>query len=450
MLIEYGDGLLDTPYGLADDPNCCCTDDSSCPPCCIEITSGALIDGEIKIFNSDGTASWEITITTPSGTRQVCADDGITIRVETFIDGLLAPVGAIEIAADAAWYFGISSGSGAIPPSDGEQQVGSNNSRLPGAWVYWEGESDVSAEFLFTPCFFNQHAGLGAIEIRINDWPESAAADVLEVIAVSRSQPTVQCCRVPSVCGPCCRTFEPSGAFVDSAWGFDGNRFKKLVILEIGSTTYNIVFWLVPSSLDDPSLICLTEEGTVLTAGVDIGPADAHSATAFDSASATFSFCEFGHINDPATSPGSGVVTEGPPLEVEWTNEDSLTFQSSFKYDCENLGCDAITLSVTVNTTDDGSGTASTTIVLDECEDEGDCCESCMVLWASEASEPSGWTGPTPVPGKTFDPAAPLPTRVASPISGAPMYMATDCNGNMIQEWYIEDGFPPGDPSTWI
>jgi hypothetical protein len=386
-LIRYGGQLLRaTGGGLAGDLNCCC--DEPCPQCCITITSGALIDGEIKIFNSDGTASWEITITTTSRTRQVCAGEGIRIRVQTFVDDLPEPVGAIEIIGDAAWYFALASGSGASPPAEAEQQLGPNNAYLPGAWVYWTNESDVSAGFLFSPCFFN---ALGLLEVRIYDFPGSSAADLVEIISVTRCQPTIPCCQVPSVCEPCCRTLMPNGMLVDETWSFDGTRFKRLVTVAIGPLTYYVVFWIKAIDLDDPSLFCPSEVGSI-EVGVEIGPADAASAAQFGTADVLFRLCEFGHANDPATHPASAVITSDPLLEIEWTNEDSLSYSSAFKFSCEYPGCDIIDLNVAIYTLDFGSGIAAIDMLLPLCEGSDECCPLCPCVPCLPTTLTITWT----------------------------------------------------------
>jgi len=153
----------------------------------------------------------------------------------------------------------------------------------------------------------------------------------------------------------------------------------------IGPLTYNVVFWIEPRSLDDPSLFCLSAVDFIKV-GVEIGPADNASATGFSMADVTFDLCEFGEALGAAPVPATGVVTPGPPLTIEWTDEDELSYSGEFVSSCVAPGCGSISLTVSIATLDDGAGGAATDLLLTLCDGSENCCDCCCDCDLSDAS----------------------------------------------------------------
>lgn len=404
MLIEYGDGLLDTPYGLADDPNCCCTDDTTCPPCCIEITSGALLAGEIKIFDEqvvviagvDRIASIEITITTSSGTRRVCSGDTVTVRVESFLDGLEDGNRPVEIITDPVWEMVSAAGADA-------HQV------KPGGWAYWETDSDgnVSANLKLNSCFFNAtdvsnyYGGLGPITVR------SGAME--EVIAIERCQPTVSCCTRVVECEPCCLAMPHdaiSGVVLPYwTWNASLSRWERLYHIRatktvVGSgdpgdptTSDDIGYWVIAwISGERQTIFCLERD---IQFGVEIG----FQEWRFSSGAmftVHFNFCDFEYVSVDAGS--SPTVNTGPPLTIDWVEQEDTEYAATFNYNCSFPGIDCvggITFSVGVTGTGIVGGSdfwdpaeGSGLLELEQCENPTDvnCCNCCCNCDFNEAS----------------------------------------------------------------
>lgn len=198
-LITYGDALLEIDGVLADDLACCdYCDEDECPACCSKITSGALIDGEIKIFSSVGSETMEITIVTPSGTRLVCADQIISITLEFTGDEPYIPA----ISWDPAWKY-----AGHTPAIDTSGFL--DESGLVD-WGFQTGNT-FTLNLKYAPCLIEGNPSLGLIQV------SGVAGD--EDIELSHC-PGGDCCEVLAQCEPCCWELvggvfdEDSGTFI--------------------------------------------------------------------------------------------------------------------------------------------------------------------------------------------------------------------------------------------
>jgi len=319
---------------LACSPLDCC-ETPPCPDCCVEITSGAFIDGAIKIFSFDGDNTLEITITTPSGTRYVCEDDIITIAMVYLVDGVetASPISPFVIF-DPAWEL-----TAHDPPADLTQTK-------PGGWVYWESEveSEFSVSLKFNGCYFNNISDLGAITI---DFP-----GIEEVIAIERCNILSDCCRMVAECEPCCLLLDPVDDFVNPlvwSWNAELLRFERLSYAFNGDIAYWILLWIEPEpgeDVEDYAQWCL--DG-VWEFGISIGPANIESEVQLSGikTAVRVEACDFDVSGDPTPDPVT--VTDVTELVIEWNIEDGLgrmEYEWALIRDCAHPGCSAIGIQI--------------------------------------------------------------------------------------------------------
>jgi len=319
---------------LACSPLDCC-ETPPCPDCCVEITSGAFIDGAIKIFSFDGDNTLEITITTPSGTRYVCEDDIITIAMVYLVDGVetASPISPFVIF-DPAWEL-----TAHDPPADLTQTK-------PGGWVYWESEveSEFSVSLKFNGCYFNNISDLGAITI---DFP-----GIEEVIAIERCNILSDCCRMVAECEPCCLLLDPVEGYVNPlvwSWNAELLRFERLSYAFNGDIAYWILLWIEPEpgeDVEDYAQWCL--DG-VWEFGISIGPANIESEVQLSGikTAVRVEACDFDVSGDPTPDPVT--VTDVTELVIEWNIEDGLgrmEYEWALIRDCAHPGCSAIDIQI--------------------------------------------------------------------------------------------------------
>jgi hypothetical protein len=233
-LFRYGGKILKVAGGLANDQNCCCDgDDIDCPDCCLNITSGALIDGEIKIFVDNVLVAMEVTITTPSGTRRVCQTDTIDINFVFTVPPQLEGVSPDAFAEwDIIWR------QISIVPST----LGNNSSNNGYSHVYWGDDiTDLSytVSLKLNICQLQGDLGLGLITVGSKAW------GIFADINIDPCAPSYLCCLELPVCEPCC--------YFLTTLGWAWNEATELYEQYFEADTYGVLFTL------DRVVVCLDE-----------------------------------------------------------------------------------------------------------------------------------------------------------------------------------------------
>lgn len=338
-LMRYNDILLRRDDGtLACSEDDCC-DLPPCPDCCIRITSGVLINGEIKIFAFVGANSMEITIATESGTRIVCPGEEIEINILFQVDGEdpnISPQAYLQF--DPAWEM---TGNSPEPTASRD---------YPGGYADWGNQPDeqYNATLELTSCFFYEYRSLGLIYV--------SGLGIEQYIGIEVCAPELLCCTHPVECEPCCYRMPINDFFVGGVgvvdyewqWSSKRNRWERLV----ENNGWWFVFWLVPPDQDHPTLICPeTEDGTELTfrIGVVLGPPRNAAA---QSIRVTF---ETGEFEEKEWSPGFGVLSPEED-EIVWESEAApdftppLEYEATLGFGCEHPGQSAIWMTVAIDT----------------------------------------------------------------------------------------------------
>jgi hypothetical protein len=344
-LLRRSDGAL-----ACSVDDCCEVDPPPCADCCVQITSGALIDGVIKIFAFDGDRTLEISITTATGNRVVCEDDEIEIVIE-YRDNDEFPSLPFDasVVVDPAWEL-IST----TPAADGDDYLFDAG---PGGWIYWNNEElDISQPSLsvtlkFASCYFNHISDLGAIVINVDG--------IEEVVAIERCNELAVCCTLIAECDPCCLLLDPLGDVVNYTrwvWNADLQRFEWLhkIVSSDGLYWYWAILWIRPALPANPLEVekiaqwCYDESWTF---GVDI-TAGNHETTiaAGDTESALLvNACQFGYVPNP--TPAGFSLENDPDLTIEWAPEEigeQKQYEWSLLRDCEFPGCEAITVTLSI------------------------------------------------------------------------------------------------------
>jgi hypothetical protein len=244
-LITYQDKLLQVDDGLTDDPNCCCDGPpppDPCPPCCVKIKSGTLIDGQIKMFVTSGAFAMEVTITTPSGTRVVCDKDEITVAIDFTV-----PEGSAGISPDAFATWDAIWRRTAFSPAT----LGNNSSENRLGHVYWGNDVlslEYSVDLELNICLLETNPALGLIRVGSAQWTGLVADIELESCEIAN------CCTKEVECKPCCSYIDPDGWF----WNDEAGWWERLVEA-IGFSV------LVTVEMGDPPLVCVEEGEVVIT-----------------------------------------------------------------------------------------------------------------------------------------------------------------------------------------
>lgn len=333
---------------LACAPDDCCNP-PPCPDCCVQISSGALIDGVIKIFAFDGDRTLEITITTPSGTRTVCEDDEIELVIEYFInDELPSSLFDASLIVDPAWQL-----ISVTPAADGDDYLFDDG---PGGWMYWNdeeldiGQPSLGATLKFNSCYFNFLSDLGAIVINVEG--------LEEVIAIERCNESAVCCSLIAECEPCCLLLDPLGDVVNYnrwIWNEELQRFEWLhkIVSSDGEYWYWAILWIRPAAPTDPEAVaeiaqwCYDETWEF---GVDItaGNFETSNEASDTQAALLVEACEFGYVPDPTPA---GFTVDYAPLTIEW-EPDEIGTQKQYEWallrNCEFPGCDTITVTLDI------------------------------------------------------------------------------------------------------
>jgi hypothetical protein len=343
ILLRRSDGVL-----ACSSEDCCEVDPPPCADCCVQITSGALIDGVIKIFAFDGDRTLEISITTPTGTRTVCEDDEIEIVIEYLIDGEFPPTPIYaSVVVDPAWEL-----IAVTPSPDGDDFVFSDG---PGGWIYWVNEElgvaqpTLGVTLKFNSCYFNFLSDLGAIVIYVEG--------IEEVISIERCNVDAVCCTLIAECEPCCLLLDPFGDVVNYnrwVWNEELQRFEWLhkIVSSDGLWVYWALLWIRPEPPTDPLEVekiaqwCYDETWTF---GVDITAGNFETSNESDAEATLFvEACEFGYVPEP--TPADFAVSYAP-LTIEW-EPDEIGTQKQYEWallrSCEFPGCDTITVTLDI------------------------------------------------------------------------------------------------------
>lgn len=202
---------------LATDAACC--ECGECPNCCSQISSGALVAGEIKFFDFVTDYSVDVTVTTPTGTRVVCNGDQITVTI--VIESLTEVTPDLPfIKFDPAWKLISHSGD-------------ADSSSFPGGFVYWDNEDGTfTATLEYTNCYSDIHTEFGLIQLGT----DSVTFDVETTRCLGSL-----CCNLNLDCTDCCwymdRNLE-SGSLTD--WVLVGTALRKIVVIDNYFICYEI------------------------------------------------------------------------------------------------------------------------------------------------------------------------------------------------------------------
>jgi hypothetical protein len=380
-LIRYGDKLLRNPDGsLACSLDDCCDapPPTPCPDCCIRITSGALIGGEIKIFASWGDRSIEITIITPSGTRIVCDGDVIEIFVR-YYDGeelVTVPFDA-EISWDALWTKTDDS-----PEPDLEWNG-------IGGFVAWEdveltvgGQEYLYVALEMNECLLVNNENLfGLISVTVDD--------ITELIASEPCDPFGDCCIYEFECEPCCLALAYDGINPRIlarilTWNEALGRFEKIAVVEDEpNLSFYVVLWVKPAADADPlklPLWCYDPE-EVWEFGVEIHPGNAASFGPHEQIGVTVDFCEFELVQDsvvPAWGTVDGTTIEWLPPEFP-DRPPTYSFSWALTRNCQFPGCNTIQVFIGI-----GETPLFMEVGLTECDNPGDvACFPCQEIYGN-------------------------------------------------------------------
>lgn len=329
--------ILRRPDGkLACSEDDCC--DQPCPDCCIRITSGALIDGEIKIFAFEGDNTLEITIVTPTGTRLVCDDDQIQITILLLVNDAEPPTSPETLLIfDPIWEL------------MGNTPAAPSSHAAPGGYVFWNNVIDgtFTATLKLNSCYFNHYGDLGAIEI--------SGLDIEQVIAIERCNPSTDCCTIVAECKPCCLLLDPAGDIVNPerwVWNTEELRFEWLKRVEFNELKYWLLFWIRPEAGDEPEEYAQWCFDETWIFGLEIGIGNQESTLAISGTSFKVSVnaCDFLYIPEP--DPNTATVTNTPPgdLTIVWDYPEEgfspLEYEWTLGRDCSRPGCGEISVGV--------------------------------------------------------------------------------------------------------